>query len=453
MVLTMDTNTTAASEDEDDDNNYEEESKESLIAMLKKQNGKLAERDLIIEDLKADLKREKKLNDMLIDQASYIRSLRRQVDITVKGQPPSREGNKDGDVIDDSMLKSPGLSQPITPGQRPRSDSVKSDDPHKHETPQSPPSSPSDVGDSSDDFCPLHDRCTKPAGVLAYMLNAFKNLPHNRTTLIIGDSNFHGIKGELDPVSRSTAVRSISGLCIVGAAHTLKKYEHQYPNIKRLVFSLGVNDHLHQKQHCGDDFEKHFTTLIEEAKRVFCKATINFIVPFKGLPRVPRQHIDKVWDFLQNKFPDVKRHHAPSMEGMVQKKDGVHLTNEGYNTLREFLIERFVRRKRNKPDSNHQPAALSTRGDEIRRDYNASQRVVRDSRNVYDYQHTRLPYPEFYQQPRGWEQPPQFPPLQNDPLTSASERMVPSQQDESLSLRGISEALASILHAHMYRHH
>ena len=60
MVLTMDTNTTAASEDEDDDNNYEEESKESLIAMLKKQNEKLAERDLIIEDLKADLKREKK---------------------------------------------------------------------------------------------------------------------------------------------------------------------------------------------------------------------------------------------------------------------------------------------------------------------------------------------------------------------------------------------------------
>ena len=135
----MDTNTTAASKDEDDDNNYEKESKESLIAMLKKQNDKLAERDLIIEDLKADLKREKKLNDMLIDQASYIRSLRRQVDITVKGQPPSREGNKDGDVIDDSMLKSPGLSQPITPGQRPRSDSVKSDDPHKHETPQSPP--------------------------------------------------------------------------------------------------------------------------------------------------------------------------------------------------------------------------------------------------------------------------------------------------------------------------
>ena len=56
----------------------------------------------------------------------------------------------------------------------------------------------------------------------------------------------------------------------------------------------------------------------------------------------------------------------------------------------------------------------------------------------------RLPYPEFYQQPRGLEQPPQFPPLQNDPLTNASERMVPSQQDESLSLRGISEALASI---------
>ena len=447
----MDTKTTATSEDEDDDENYEEESKESLIAMLKKQNEKLAERDLIIEDLKADLKREKKLNDMLIDQASYIRSLRRQVDIAVKGQPQSHEGNTDGD---DSMPKSPGLSQPITPGQppRPRSDSVTSDDPNKHEAPQSPPSTPSGDDDSSDNVCPLHDRCTKPAGVLAYMLNAFKNLPHNRTTLIIGDSNFHGIKGELDPVSRSTSVRSISGLCIVGAAHTLKKYEHQYPNIKRLVLSLGVNDHLHQKQHCEDDFGKHFTTLIAEAKRVFCSAQINFIVPFQGLPRVPRQHTEKVWDFLQSQFPEVKRHRAPSMAGLVQKRDGVHLTSDGYNTLREFLIERFTPRKgrkRNAPNSNHQPAVLSARGDETRRDNNASQRVARDSVNVREFQHTRLPYPDLYQQPRGWEQPPQFPSLQNDPPNSASQRMALSQQDESL--RGISEALASILHAHLYR--
>ena len=77
------------------------------------------------------------------------------------------------------------------------------------------------------------------------------------------------------------------------------------------MLSLGVNDHLHRKQHCEDDFEKHFTTLIEEAKRVFPSATINFIVPFKGLPRVPGRHIEKVWDFLTNKFPEVKDTELP----------------------------------------------------------------------------------------------------------------------------------------------
>ena len=439
MVLTINDTKTTASDDDEDDENYEEESKESLIAMLRKKNAKLAEKDLIIEDLRADLKREKKINDMLIDQAAYVRSLRRQVD-AVKGQSPSNQDNSD------DSRNSVGLSQPITPGQphRPRHDSEKSDD----TVASSNPDGDRDPSDPNGEISPLHDRCKKPAGVLAYMLNAFKNLPHNRTTLIIGDSNFHGIKGELDPISRSTAVRAISGLCIVGAAQTLLKYEYQYRNIKKLVLSLGVNDHLHQKQHCEDDFDRHFTTLIEESKRVFPSATIHFVVPFKGLPRVPGRHIEKVWDFLTNKFPEVKRHRAPSMEGKVQKRDGVHLTGEGHESLRDFLIERFTPRRKNPPNGNHRPAATSARAFESRVENNAGYRDTRNSANV-EYQYNQTPYSDFNKQPLGWEQPHHFPSLHNDPQNSASQRMVPSHQDESL--RGISEALASLLHAHLYR--
>ena len=51
---------------DDEDENYEEKSKENLIKILIRQRRKLNEKDEIIEDLKADLKREKKLNDMMI---------------------------------------------------------------------------------------------------------------------------------------------------------------------------------------------------------------------------------------------------------------------------------------------------------------------------------------------------------------------------------------------------
>ena len=63
MVLTMDDTKTNASDDDEYDENYEEESKESLIVKLRKKNAKLAEKDLIIEDLRAVLKREKKINE------------------------------------------------------------------------------------------------------------------------------------------------------------------------------------------------------------------------------------------------------------------------------------------------------------------------------------------------------------------------------------------------------
>ena len=59
----MDDTKTNASDNDKDDKNYEEEFKENLIVKLRKKNAKLAEKDLIIEDLRAVLKREKKINE------------------------------------------------------------------------------------------------------------------------------------------------------------------------------------------------------------------------------------------------------------------------------------------------------------------------------------------------------------------------------------------------------
>lgn len=463
MVLSMGDSKATTSDDDDEDENYEEKSKENLIKILIRQRRKLNEKDEIIEDLKADLKREKKLNDMMMDQAAYIRSLRRQVDTAVKGQSTKcKDASVVHDVQDVDFSTPVPFSQPITPYQPPptRRNSVKSDGSVESKTPESHDDTHSEAGNGDDEgedsrskYAPLHERCTKPAGVFGYMLNAFKNLPHNRTTLLIGDSNFHGIKHELDPIRRSTAVRSISGLCINGAAETLKNYKHQYPNIKKLVFSLGVNDHLHVKQHCESDWKYHFTNLIHESKRVFCSATIHFIVPFKGLPRVPSQHIEKIWDFLMNEFPDVRKHRAPSMEGKVQERDGIHLTSEGYETLRDFLVKRFTPRKKYKPNGNRQTAALSGRSDVSRGENHTSYRVERDPGNVHEYQYSRPPHSQYNQHSRGWEQPrdliSQFPSLRDELPNNASQRIVSNQHDESL--RGLSEALASLMHKHLYK--
>ena len=209
MGLTMDGSKNSASEDDD---HYKEESMESLINILKQQKVKLVEKELMIEDLKADLRREKKLNDMLIDQAAYVRSLRHQVDMSLKGQPVKSGNHKDGDdVNEDSMLP----SQPITPYQKPSGVPLSSED-KTEENPTGIGREDIDGDDDSEDdgdddkkedLASIHERCAKPAEKFGYVLNALKNLPHNRTTLFIADSNFHCIKGELDPVNRCTAAR------------------------------------------------------------------------------------------------------------------------------------------------------------------------------------------------------------------------------------------------------
>ena len=138
MVLSMGDSKATTSDDDDEDENYEEKSKENLIKILIRQRRKLNEKDEIIEDLKADLKREKKLNDMMMDQAAYIRSLRRQVDTAVKGQSTKcKDARGVPDVHDVDFSTTVPFSQPITPYQPlpTRRNSVKSDGSVQSKTP------------------------------------------------------------------------------------------------------------------------------------------------------------------------------------------------------------------------------------------------------------------------------------------------------------------------------
>ena len=169
----------------------------------------------------------------------------------------------------------------------------------------------------------IHVRDTITSKKLSYILNCLKNLPNNRTTLLIGDSNFHYIHGELNPVIKNTTVRAVSGLCVVVAADALKSYQQRYTQFKKIVWSLGTNDFLHRTDHCDDDWEIHLSTLLNETKRIFKGAQVNFILPFRGLPKIPHAHVKYMEQTIQEIDPSVKRHLTPSLKGKV-KADGTH---------------------------------------------------------------------------------------------------------------------------------
>ena len=84
-----------------------------------------------------------------------------------------------------------------------------------------------------ENFAPIHPADVARSKRLSMILNTLKNLPDHKTTLILGDSNTHGIKGDqVDPVNGTVAARSFSGLCIVAAVHALRQHKHPYRNIK-----------------------------------------------------------------------------------------------------------------------------------------------------------------------------------------------------------------------------
>lgn len=184
------------------------------------------------------------------------------------------------------------------------------------------------------------------------ILNALKNLPDHKSTLILGDSNTHGIKGDqVDPVNGSVAVRSFSGLCIVAAAHALRKYKYSYRNVKRLVWSLGTNDGLHSNEHCHEDFETHIKALYRESSRIFPQARISFILPFTGITGVSVQFTKELVSALKIHCPKMWRCRAPSMVDRMTR-GGVHINAEGKRVYTNYLMKNFTKCT---PQSNPQP--------------------------------------------------------------------------------------------------
>ena len=456
----------------------ENSSVESLLRELCSQRSIVSQKDDLINSLKEDLVREKKLNDTLLDHIIMLKSLpanNKRLDLS-----DSSDDDDDKDSgSPNNKLSQTLLSQPITPGQRPNTDNRLSleesseddaegdDDQEPIDAPKDPtdkegesdkaaPDNDSDNQDTSNKLASLHISDIRRSKKLSYILNSLKNQPCNKTTLIIGDSNYHHIYGELDPEGKSVAVRSASGLCVVAAAYALKRYEYCYTHIKKVVWSLGANDYLHKDQHCPGDWSSHLSTLLSESERIFKGAKIHFILPFRGLPEVSSDfcvHVDKEI----KKFPHIKRHFPPSFEGKV-KSDGVHLTPEGSKSLRQFLVRTFTGyRPRNRPvenqprRDNNSRAPQGRRSEVTSRGFNRGSHPVSGSRQTSQPPHINPSHGGSAYGTTNWDAG--FPPLPRSGLQQRGPaQRIPYHQDNPM--RDITEALAplaSILYAQLSR--
>ena len=215
------------------------------------------------------------------------------------------------------------------------------------------------------------DECTPSPGDvtrskrLTSMLNTLHTMPHHKTTLIMGDSNTHGVSPtQVDPENDSVAVKSFGGLCIVAAVYALQQYKLSHKHVKRAVWSLGTNDALHEGEHCLEESDKYMKALYKETSRIFPKASVEFLLPFSGIQGVSEKFRQDLGKSLKINCPRIKVHHMPSMRNKLNK-DGVHINWAGKRAYIEFLMKRFTKcnpqqQLNQQPQSDHATYRYST---------------------------------------------------------------------------------------------
>ena len=341
----------------DDTDDTADDDKDAIIANLRAEVSRLTK---TVTSLENALAREHGINDVLLSE----RRLRDEL----SSRPLAKTSSPPRQPRDDLNDCESPISQPITPAQRGRvniSQSADDDDNSNLSSPsntaaQGSPVSNSrseeevntnaTIGSDRPELADLHAADIARSKKLSYYLNSFKNLPHDRNVIIFGDSNLNGIKENLiDAVSKSVVVRGCSGLCIPAAAYALKNFKYKYKHVKRVLWSVGTNDFLHDNQHCQSDWIYHLEDLISESKRVFPKAIIGIIMPFHGLPEVPPNFISFINKSVKGVSKAVKTYTAPTMRNKVNR-DGVHINSEGARVFEEYVKNTFLARRQPNQD-------------------------------------------------------------------------------------------------------
>ena len=194
-------------------------------------------------------------------------------------------------------------------------------------------------------MAPPEQGCVDRAKKLSYILRTLKYIPHHPNSIFLGDSHLTGVDGkDIDPTDNQARVRSVGGLCIVSTVVALSQHKLVHQKFKNVIFVLGTNDCLHINQHCLDDRYKYFRLLYQEAKRIFPRATINFVTPFSGLTGVSETYLSDLVKDIKYACPNIKVYRPPSMKNKIGKK-GIHLNKSGRELFSNFLRSKFIIRK------------------------------------------------------------------------------------------------------------
>lgn len=170
-------------------------------------------------------------------------------------------------------------------------------------------------------------------------LERMRDLPQHVDTVVFTDSNGHKVKGrQLDPMGR-TWVLSSGGLCINATVHSLQSLNETYSGITRVVYSLGLNDELHKRQHVKGERGWYLSALGSVTNKVFPNASMSFVLPFSG-GKISKQSIGSLKSDIVKHLPNTVIHSPPGMEF---GPDGVHLNATDLTHFRRFLKEKVVR--------------------------------------------------------------------------------------------------------------
>lgn len=173
-----------------------------------------------------------------------------------------------------------------------------------------------------------------------HMLSSLQNLNSATDTLFILDSNGKGISGGSLGDRERISVRGIGGLCVSATTASLRECTSCYPDIKTLVFGLGVNDHLHAREHPGLMVD-YLQDLDSVAKIVFPNARIQFILPFSAIKGIGPEYVRDLGRAITKSRVGWKQHTPPSMKGNLAPDNFLHLTESGKKTFTSWLRKVF----------------------------------------------------------------------------------------------------------------
>ena len=228
---------------------------------------------------------------------------------------------------------------------------------------------PSSTGSSgtvtNPQWAPLEQNCKAKVGRFNFILRTlFNHLPDHGTTLFLGDSLQKGLKKrELDKHSGSIRIRSEGGLCVIAMVHSLLNHKEKHPQIKKVVYTIGVNDYLHRRRHCADDFASYFKALQAESHRIFPNATLHFVIPYKGMVSEDTKGADiqpVLQKMLSENCPKIRVHVPPNLDGKL-RDDGIHPSESGNIVLTKWYSKVFVPPPPRAMDRNSQSGGNSGR--------------------------------------------------------------------------------------------